>query len=201
MIYGRGFAARHVSALLGHVFLMYDVHLKRVSFRTDEESGSSLSSSPMRTRTWRSVKRRTRSHKIFRSQLPAHILFPRVVCCQGTSLDHRAIFPHSHKHTLYEGYEAKPNPYPEFTSDTRRQCSVSTAEVSVHSVYTNPDLRRSVTVLRTSCPFSQHISRGADRTVAGQIVFNGLTNIRDSTDKNSFQERSMSSKHKENGVY
>lgn len=60
LVYGGGL----LLASLWHVFLMYSVHLKRVSFKTDEESGSSLFSSPMRAR--RPVKRETRSHKTFR---------------------------------------------------------------------------------------------------------------------------------------
>lgn len=53
----------HGSAPLGHVFLMQPVNIKRVSFRTDEESRSPMM---RKRRRCRSVKRRTWSHKIFR---------------------------------------------------------------------------------------------------------------------------------------
>lgn len=60
LFYGGGL----LLASWGHVFLMYSIHLKRVSCKTDEELSSSLFSSPMRAR--RPVKRETRSHKTFR---------------------------------------------------------------------------------------------------------------------------------------
>lgn len=160
LIYGRGFVACYGSAPLGHVFLMYPVYLKRVSLRADEELGSSLSSSQMRMR--RSVKKRTRSDKIFRLYSFTLTLHTQHPVTEGCVLP-RLIF------------------LLKFTSD-RLQCSISTTEVSVHSIHTNSDLRHIIAVLRTSCPFSQHSSLGPDRTTAGQIVFNRLTNIRNSTD-------------------